>query len=105
VGMAISNRPVLPTINCESVVRPQKCALLNGQGRSCPGTIGELPNWRSFVCDLLFAIFVHLRFAEPDGPEFEDAIVKLRKRPEQALLDPSGVCFTKMQTFVNGDNE
>ena len=43
----------------------------------------------------LFAIFVHLRFAEPDGPEFEDAIVKLRKRPEQALLGPSGVCFTK----------
>jgi len=48
---------------------------------------------------------VHLRFAEPDGPEFEDATVKLRKRPEQARLDPSGVCFTKMQTFVNGDNE
>jgi hypothetical protein len=67
--------------------------------------LGELPNWKCFVCDLLFAIFVHLRFAEPDGPEFEDAIVKLRKRPEQALLDPSGVCFTKMQTFVNGDNE
>ena len=66
---------------------------------------GELPNWKSFVCDLLFAIFVHLRFAEPDGPEFEDTIVKLRKRPEQVLLDPSGVCFTKMKTFVNGDDE
>jgi len=57
------------------------------------------------IGDLLFAMFVHLRFAEPDGPEFEDAIVKVRKRPEQALLDPSGVCFTKVQTFVNGDNE
>jgi hypothetical protein len=65
----------------------------------------ELTNWKSFVCDLLFAIVVPLRFAEPDRPEFEDAIVKLRKRPEQALLDPSGVCFTKMQTSVNGDNE
>jgi hypothetical protein len=47
------------------------------------------------IGNLLFAIFVHLRFAEPDGPEFEDAIVKLRKRPEQALLDPSGVVLRK----------
>jgi len=74
-------------------------------GAECSGTIRNFQYWKSFVCDLLFAIFVHLRFAEPDGPEFEDAIVELRKRPEQALLDPSGVCFTKMQTFVNGDNE
>ena len=34
------------------------------------------------------AIFVHTRFAEPDGPKFEDAIAKLRKRPEPALRNP-----------------
>ena len=103
MGWRLFNRPVLPNTNFEGVRWPQECALLNRQGRSVPAQ-WELPNWKSFVCDVLFAIFVHLRFAEPDGPE-EDAIVKLRKRPEQALLDPSGVCFTKMQTFVNGDNE
>ena len=62
------------------------------------------------IGDLLFAIS-YLRSSctcgsqSRMGPEFEDAIVKLRKRPEQALLDLSGVCFTKMQTVVNGDNE
>jgi hypothetical protein len=30
-------------------------------------------------------IFMHARFGEPDGPRFEDAIAKLRKRPEQAF--------------------
>jgi len=54
------------------------------------------------ISDLLFAIFVHARFGEPDGTKFEDAIAKLRKRPEQAFRAQPVVCFAKMRTFVKG---
>jgi len=57
------------------------------------------------IGDLLFEIFAHLRFAEPQGPEFEDAIVKLRKRPAQALSGPVRRLFYEKQTFANGDKE
>lgn len=66
---------------------------------------GDFQIGASFVCDLLFAIFVHLRFAEPQGPEFEDAIVKLRKLPAQALSGPVRRLSYEKQTFANGDNQ
>jgi hypothetical protein len=46
------------------------------------------------------AIFVHTRIAEPDGPTFEDAFGKLRKRPERELRTHPARCFMKMQTFL-----
>jgi hypothetical protein len=47
--------------------------------------------------------FVQTRFAEPDGPKFEDAIAKLQERPEPAPRTRGS--FMKIQTFVKGGNE
>jgi hypothetical protein len=51
---------------------------------------------------IFLTVFVHERFGEPDGPKFEGAIAKLRKRPEQAFQAHPGGCFAKIQTFVKG---
>jgi hypothetical protein len=59
--------------------------------------------WAIFCLTILcLTILVHARFGEPDGPKFEDAIAKLRKRPEQAFQAHLAGCFAKMQTFVKG---